>query len=134
MIRTDRLLISHRPYAIDLTTITGDQHPRGDKFAFSGTANAVWYRRKDGRTRACLGTLMLWSHYLPAPLDLADPRAILTADLDGRYGGTADGRWDGERYWGAQKPETIEQHLAILRPMLASYPEAPAGYDGWWRF
>ena len=134
MIRDTTFRISHRPYAIDLTTVTGDQHPRGDQYAFSGTANAVWYRRKDGRTRACLGTLMLWSHYLPAPLDLADPHAVLSADLDGRYGGTADGRWDGERYWGAQKPEVIEQHLAILRPMLAAYPACPDGYDGWWRF
>jgi len=132
--RTDRFLISQKPFAIDLTTITGKQHPRGDLHAYSGTARAVWYRRKNGITRACLGSLMLWQHYLPEPLDLTDPTGILSADLDGRYGGDCDGRWDGERYWGAQKPETIEEHLAILRPMLDAYPTIPAGHSGWWTF
>jgi hypothetical protein len=28
----------------------------------------------------------------------------------------------------------MEQHLKILRPMLANYPALPDGYDGWWRF
>lgn len=134
MIREDRFLISHKAFAIDLTTITGDQHPRGDLYAFSGQANAVWYRRKDGVTRACIGTLGLWSHYLPRLLNLDDPHDILTADLDGRYGGDCEGRWDGERYWGAQEPDMMEQHLDLLRPMLANYPTIPAGHDGWWRF
>ncbi|MFG2970829.1 hypothetical protein ACGFZS_46930 [Streptomyces sp. NPDC048288] len=134
MIHETRFLISRKQFAIDLTTITGKQHPRGDLHAYSGRANAVWYRRKDGVTRACIGTLMLFSHYLPEPLDLEDPHAVLSADLDGRYGGDCDGRWDGERYWGAQEPAVMEQHLAILRPMLTDYPSAPASHDGWWTF
>jgi hypothetical protein len=134
VIRDDRFLISRKAFAIDLATVTGDQHPRGDRFAFSGHADAVWYRRKDGITRACIGTLGLWDHYLPRLLNLDDPHDILTADLDGRYGGDCHGRWDGERYWGAQEPEVMEQHLAVLRPMLANCPTIPAGYDGWWRF
>ncbi|WP_327066809.1 hypothetical protein [Kitasatospora sp. NBC_01302] len=134
MIRDNRFLISRKPFAIDLSTVTGEQQPRGDLHAFSGTANAVWYRRKDGVTRACIGTLGLWDHYLPRPLNLEDPHDILTADLDGRYGGKCHGRWDGERYWGAQEPAVMEQHLAVLRPMLANYPEIPDGHDGWWRF
>ncbi len=134
MIREDRFLISRKAFAIDLSTVTGSQHPRGDLHAFSGSANAVWYRRKDGTTRACIGTLMLFSHYLPEPLNLDDPAAILSADLDGRYGGDCHGRWDGERYWGAQQPAVMEQHLAVLRPMLDNCPVIPDGYDGWWRF
>jgi hypothetical protein len=134
VIRDDRFLISRKAFAIDLSTVTGTQHPRSDLHAFSGRANAVWYRRKDGVTRACIGTLMLFSHYLPEPVDLADPRAILSADLDGRYGGDCDGRWDGERYWGAQEPAVMKQHLAVLRPMLENCPVIPDGYDGWWRF
>lgn len=134
MIREDRFLISRKSFAIDLSTLTGDQHPRGDLHAFSGTVNAVWYRRKDGVTRACLGTLMLFSHYLPEPLDLTDPTAVLSADLDGRYGGDCHGRWDGERYWGAQEPDQMALHLNVLKPMLDNYPQIPAGHDGWWRF
>jgi len=106
----------------------------GDRVTFNGTADAVWYRRQNGITRACIGTLGLWSHYLPRHLNLDDPHDILTADLDGRYGGDCHGRWDGQRYWGAQEPAVIEQHLALLRPMLTNYPNIPAGYDGWWRF
>lgn len=134
MIRSDKFLISQRPYAVDLSTVTGDQHPRGERFAFSGTVDAVWFRRQNGTTRACIGTVMLFSHYLPRLLDLTDPHDILAADLDGRYGGDCHGRWDGVRYWGAQEPDLIEQHLALLRPMLDGYPACPAGYSGWYRF
>jgi hypothetical protein len=134
VIRDDRFLISRKPYAVDLGTVTGSQHPREGRFAFSGTASAVWFRRKDGVTRACLGTLKLWSHHLPGPLDLDDPVAVLSADLDGRYGGDCEGRWDGERYWGAQEPFVQSLHLALLGPMLADFPKVPEGYDGWWRF
>lgn len=24
--------------------------------------------------------------------------------------------------------------LALLKPMLANHPDAPAGFDGWWTF
>jgi hypothetical protein len=134
VIREDRFLISRKPFAIDLSTVTGSQHPRGDLYAFSGTANAVWFRRQGGVTKACLGLLKLWSHYLPAPLNLDDPHAVLSADLDGRYGGDCHGRWDGERYWGAQEPFVQSLHLTLLEPMLANYPAIPDGHDGWWTF
>jgi hypothetical protein len=134
VIRSDRFLISQKPFAIDLSTVTGEQHERGDLYAFSGSVNALWFRRKDGVTRACTGTLSLFSHFLPEPLDLDDPHAVLSADLDGRYGGTCHARWDGTGYWGAENPETAAADLAILRPMLAHYPAIPEGWDGWWRF
>lgn len=134
MIRADRFLISRKAFAIDLTTVTGNQHERGDLIAFSGRANALWFRRAAGVTRACIGTLGLWSHYLPDRLNLDDPHAVLSADLDGRYGGDCHGRWDGTGYWGAEDLDVQAQHLAVLRPMLAAYPAIPAGYDAWWRF
>lgn len=134
MIRESRFLISRKPFAVDLNTLTSSQHPRGNQYALSGAVDALWFRRQNGVTRACIGSLKLWSHYLPEPVDLNDPHAVLSADLDGRYGGDCHGRWDGERYWGAQEPEVQEQHLAILRQMLAHYPALPAGYDGWWTF
>ncbi|MFD7980260.1 hypothetical protein [Streptomyces sp. NPDC059071] len=134
MHRTDRFLISQKPFAIDLATVTCNQEPRGDAYVLRGGAHALWFRRQNGVIRACIGQLALWSHHLPAPIDLDDPTAVLSADLDGRYGGDCEGRWDGTRYWGAQRPEDIERHLTVLRPMLANYPALPDGYDGWWTF
>lgn len=122
MIRTDRFLISKRLYAVDLNSLT--THGESDAWM-----TAAWFRRQHRVTRACIGRL--WDIQRPLPKDAA---AFLAAHDDGRYGGDCDGRWDGERYWGAQKPEVIEAHLAVLRPMLAAYPEVPPGYDGWWRF
>lgn len=134
MIRDEKFRISDKPFAINLATVNARQDDRGGRTTISGNAEALWFRRKDGITRACIGTLGLWSHHLTEPVDLTDPQAILTADLDGRYGGDCLGRWDGERYWGAQEPEVMEQHLAVLRPMLDNYPALAPGYDGWWRF
>jgi hypothetical protein len=134
VIREDRFLISRRPYAIDLSSLKGEQREREDRILFSGSVKASWFRRQGGVTRACVGSLGLWSHYLTERLNLSKPREVLSVDLDGRYGGDCHGRWDGENYWGAQKPDTIERHLALLRPMLANYPDLPQGFDGWWRF
>jgi hypothetical protein len=134
MIRETKFLISRKPYAVDLTTVVGRQAGGVDRVTFSGTCNALWFRRRRGETVACIGTLGLWSHYLREPLDLDDPHAVLSADLDGRYGGDTHGRWDGASYWGNVTLEQQEQHLAILRPMLANYPALPDGYDGWWTF
>lgn len=134
MIRSERFLISQKPFALDLSTLTGEQTKAGDYVIYRGTVAAVWYRRKSGVTRACIGTLHLWSHSLAAPLDLDAPQAVLTVKLDSRYGGDCIGRWDGENYWGHVPLAVQEQHLAVLRPMLADYPTMPDGYDGWWRF
>jgi len=134
MRRETRFLISRKQFAIDLSTVTGTLNQRGSQWSFSGTCHAVWYRRKDGVTRACLGTLMLFSHHLTEPVDVTDPAAILSADMDGRYGGDCHARWDGENYWGSQKPTEQALHLTVLEPMLANYPVIPDGHDGWWTF
>lgn len=134
MIRDDRFVLSRRQFAVDLSTVAGKLRNHGDRWLFSGRADAVWYRRKAGVTRACIGTIMLWQHYLPGPLDVADPVAILSADLDGRYGGDCAGRWDGTRYWGSEDLTVQAEHLAVLRPMIDDYPTHPASHDGWWRF
>ncbi|MCX4543813.1 hypothetical protein [Streptomyces sp. NBC_01565] len=132
MIREDRFLISHKAYAVDLSSLRGavTPSPQGRRPSyFDGRINAVWFRRRRGVTVACIGTL--WDFQDDDP---ADGRRFLERHEDGRYGGDCDGRWDGSGYWGAQNLETVAQHLTVLRPMLAAYPAIPDGYDGWWRF
>lgn len=125
MIRQTRFVMSHRLYAVDPASLVVREPDAERSHARIG---AVWFRRRDGITAACVGHL--WDHQA-TPRDAAE---FLARHDDGRYGGTCEGRWDGERYWGAQEPDVIERHLALLRPMLTDYPAVPEGYDGWWRF
>lgn len=129
MIRETRFLISRRPYAVDLATLRiTERHGQAGPY-YGCRIGAVWFRRRNGATVACTGTL--WGSQRERP---ADATAFLTHHDDGRYGGDCDGRWDGERYWGMQRPNMIQKHLDLLRPMLDAYPAIPDGYDGWWRF
>lgn len=141
MIREEKFLISRKPFAVDLGSLSSESqtvHNAGTEYErhiYRGRIEAVWFRRKHGTTYACLGSLKLWGHNLPRRIeDIEDPVKVLSADLDSGSGGDCHGRWDGDRYWGAQEPDVIERHLELLRPMLANYPAVPDGYDGWWRF
>lgn len=135
MIREDKFVMSHRPYAVNLDSLrvhteepdpAKNWHNRVHKVA----VDAVWFRRRSGVTVACVGTL--WDIQRdPKPGDVHE---ALRRHDDGRYGGDCAGRWDGEKYWGAQQPYTAAEHLELLRPMLANYPAVPPGFDGWWTF
>jgi hypothetical protein len=130
MIHETQFLISRKPYAVDLSTLRTQEHTRQDgTHYYSGRIDAVWFRRRKGVTVACIGTL--WDFQDDQPADAA---AFLAAHDDGRYGGDCDGRWDGTGYWGNVTLDEQQRHLAVLRPMLANYPDLPAGFDGWWRF
>lgn len=139
MIREDKFLISRRPYAVDLSSWKNPWHPSqwngepppGSRMGYwSGSIDAVWFRRRQGVTMACYGNLWDFQNE-----EAADVHAWLAAHQDGRYGGNAVGRWDGSGYWGSQVTlEEQNEQLAILRPMLANFPEIPDGHDGWWRF
>jgi hypothetical protein len=143
MIREGKFVLSHRPYAVDLASFHTIDPNNGDGLTAEPSEwtwariDAVWFRRRGTGygalkrmvTVACVGHLRDLQR--PPPVDAAD---FLARHDDGRYGGDCEGRWDGERYWGSQLPDIIEQHLELLRPMLAAYPAVPAAYDGWWRF
>ena len=133
MRRETRFVMSHKPYAVDLSSLR-------EHYGFF-YVDAVWFRRRPrGRNRdmitvACIGYLN----------DVQDPAPKTALELverytDGRRGGHCEGRWDGSGYWGAEDPDVMARHLAILRPMLDGYtanpknPPIPDGYDGWWTF
>lgn len=128
MIREDRFLISRRPYAVDLSSLRTEPSP-GATSRWWCHIDAVWFRRRQGVTVACIGTLRDLQDTAPG-----DAAEFLARHTDGRYGGDCEGRWDGIGYWGAQEPDVIAAHLELLRPMLDNFPAIPAGYDGWWRF
>jgi hypothetical protein len=130
MNRETRFLISRKPYAVDLASLRTQEHTRQDgSHYYSGRIDAVWYRRRNGVTVACIGSL--WDFQDTKP---ADGREFLEQHDDGRHGGDCEGRWDGESYWGNVTLNIQRQHLHVLQPMLAKYPALPPGYDGWWTF
>ena len=121
MIREDRFVQSHRPYAVDL----GSLAVRDGNYC---TLNAAWFRRRKGVTVACLGCL--WDVQRSTPESAAD---FLAMHDDGRYGGDCRSRWDGQRFWSAvQDPNVQAADLALLKPMLAAYPQIPDGFSGRW--
>lgn len=130
MRKENQFTASHRPYAVDVSSLDHEIHQRRDGSSFwYVTAKAAWFRRRRGQLVACVGYLWDYQNELPQTVE-----RFLQANQDGRYGGTCTGRWDGAGYWGAEQPETVAEHLLLLRPMLDNYPKLPAGYDGWWTF
>jgi hypothetical protein len=129
MIREEKFVLSKRPYAVDLNSFR--ETDWGNQFSI----NAVWFRRRRSqvglpiRTVACIGDLSTFG--VDHPETAID---FMERYTDGRYGGNCIGRWDGEGYWGDERPHVQAEHLKILQPMLENYPELPPGHDGWWRF
>lgn len=131
MIREDRFVQSHRPYAVDMGSLRADpMRPGRDDVPHWFYVDAVWFRRRSGVTVACFGDLHTIQR--PAP---GDAREFLERYTDGRYGGTCMARWDGDTLWAPEATEDDRaDYLAVLRPMLANYPDRPPSYDGWWTF
>lgn len=132
MIREEKFIQSHQPYAVDLASFT----PRGPDY-HDAKISAVWFRRRRSGytgplvTVACAGYL---SECLigPAPADAADFLARFT---DGRYGGHCLARWDGHNLWAPEMGEDERaQYKRLLVPMLEAYPACPDGWDSWWTF
>lgn len=144
MIREKEFRTYRNPYAVDLSTLKAEQHTWKGGTGLTGTVDAVWVRSK-GRegTFASIGKLSLYSTYDYTACDPDDPVSVLSSRLEGRYGGTCEGRWDGENYCGSSMIDTIAAHMAVLAPLHQACMEAfsngtelavPDGYDGWWTF
>jgi hypothetical protein len=131
----DRFVMSHRPYAVDLSSwrrgewqMAHDGHRYADQ-----EMTAIWFRRKQGVTVAHLGTL--WDHS-----DADNAADMLRLHDDGRYGGNWIAAWDGERCWTQNPaPKTdLDRHAEVLDAALVRLlcdKTTPEGYDdGWWTF
>jgi hypothetical protein len=134
MLREDRFVLSHRQYAVNPASLRLRFPDPPDSHAWPGwwMADAVWFRRRRGVTVACAGFIA----------NDQDGTPVVAAEFLEKiptrysvYGGDCLARWDGTGLWAAgQDPEENARFLALLRPMLAAYPNAPSGYDGWWVF
>ena len=141
MIREQKHLISHAPYAVDLDSLKvrmryaqkrvgGDWVEDPTRPFYNCLVRAAWFRRKSGILSAHLGTLGT-SQTLPP----ANGIAVLSGFTDGRYGGHCKARWDGDNLWAPESTwDEMKEYEEFLRPMLANYPEVPSGFDGWWTF
>jgi hypothetical protein len=124
--------ISKRLYAVDLDSLrVGESESKAvpGTYFYPSAVTAVWFRRSRGVLKACVGELRDFQDVRPI-----DAESFLSAFKDGRYGGDCEGRWDGQSYWGSGDPSLIHDHLNLLRPMLADYPDPPGVFTGWWRF
>jgi hypothetical protein len=124
VIREDKFLISHAPYAVDLSSLT-----RRGPGSRGYHVTSAWFRRRNGANVACIG--VLWDYQETTPQNTLE---FLERHDDGRYGGECYGRWDGESFWGNVTLDQQQEYLEILRPMLENYPAVPPGFDGWWTF
>lgn len=141
MIREEKFLISRAPYAVDLDSLSvvmnyGAKHVAGGwvedrtKQFYRCTISAAWFRRKSGVLSAHVGTL-----HGVRTTEPAGCIEVLSRFTDGRYGGDCKARWDGDSLWAPESTwEQMREYEAFLRPMLENFPEAPAGFDGWWTF
>lgn len=122
MRRVEEFKISQHPYAVDLGSL--------DRRQTMVCVTAVWYRRKTGLLSAHIGYLRDYQ-----ALDSPSAEEFLARYRDGRYGGECLSRWNGGDLWTCCRSwETAERHKVLLEAMLAGYPAAPEGYDGWWVF
>jgi hypothetical protein len=141
MQKLEKFQISKAPYAVQLASFSVDEQystytnpdgssRRGDTPHYRIEIPAIWFRRKDGVLSAQIGTL--WDYLRERP---ADATSWLESAWDGRYGGNCSARWDGECLWAPDTTwERMVEDQAFLDAMLKGFPEAPAGYDGWWTF
>lgn len=134
MNRTNRFVMSHRPYVVDLSSWRRGEmktHDNGRRSAHQHI-DAIRFRRKQGLTVAHYGALRDFS-------DADNAADMLRLHDDGRHGGNWIAAWDGERCW-TESPAAktdLDRYAEILDAALVRLlndKAVPDGYDGWYTF
>lgn len=140
MIRAPKLVVSRPMYAFDPATF-GNPYDSDGPCGGSRTVDAVWFRRKNGRLVAAMGSYRLHANWGRWDGDAARPadtyEAWVAQHDDNRYGGGHLASWDGEALLCSDQrmtPAEAARRVEFLTLMLARYPDPPAGWDGWWTF
>lgn len=116
-------------YAIDFSSMKwGKKTESGGQFV---TVPAVWFKRKNGYTAVCSGSLNTFS----TPDDSIENADDFIKKHDGRYGGATEYKWDGTEMWGSDNNfyDLVEANKK-LDPLLEAFEtdkSIPQGYDGW---
>ncbi len=151
MIRAPRLAVSRPMYAFDPATwepryFHVDPHwtpPSGWEPCYregqptGGVVRAVWFRRKNGKTLAAMGTYSphIYGFQITEPTT-DDYQTWIEAADDNRYGGSHWSSWDGSALLTTDPPsvtpDVAAERIEFLDAMLRGFPHPPAGYDGWW--
>lgn len=135
MIKREELVISRKPYAVDLARIEGREWTEGRNLWVH--IPAVWFRRKrEGysgpmRTVACLGEIRELSGVAAWGAPSAEYLATVGCMYQ-RVEGDCLARWDGTNLWSLADESDRAGYLDVLRPMLENFPAVPPSYDGWW--
>lgn len=134
MKREDKFVLSRNQYAVDLGSLRlayPEYVNDSDWARQTWTIDVVSFRRVKGVLRACAGTIDDRQDEVPTI------GTEFLSRIDGlrRLSVTPLARWDGTSYWCfGQDPEENSRLLALLKTMLAGYPDPAPGFDGWWRF
>jgi hypothetical protein len=118
LVKLGKFAPSKTPYAL---------HPRAwyvDNHGFI-RVQAIWAGRKNGRTTASIGELS----------DLGSTTfEEFVENVDMRYGGEYEGRWDGERLITPQPvtPTRYKSLTSILIEVLGTFPKPAFNYEGWY--
>lgn len=90
----------------------------------------VWFKMKAEQLTVVKGHLWFYTKNVDATVQ--DLRDEFMNTFDGRYGGRAEFRWNGQNMWA---PERSFQEVSAAQVELDAYlqqgPVIPAGYEGW---
>lgn len=137
MYQSDKYTTSRFFYAIDFDTFLGKKHIHGtatnghEYNYYQISFPAIWFKRKGDELTVVKGSV---GHHTKGH-DFTDDGLIedMIQNMDSRYGGNAQFRWDGMFMWGPEK--TWDDTVAAQKELdqhWENFPAIPVGYSGWW--
>lgn len=91
-----------------------------------GLVEAMWFRKTEGALTVSLGRV---GEYMPYANSFED---FLEQFRYGRYGGTAQVKFDGEYYWTLRPMNLTDKEKKFLSDARKKFPKIPKGWTGWY--